>query len=910
MAHIEQRKFCEKVKEKYPNFFKNKKVLDIGSLDINGSTRDLFESCTYIGLDLGEGKNVDVVSIGHLYDAPNEYFDVIISTETFEHDIYYEKTIDNIIRMLKPGGLFLFTCATTGRPEHGTKNSIYPMIDAPFLVTMSEEWANYYKNLTEEDIREIPAFNITFPDGYFELNNHATIGADIYFYGIKGGSKYMIDSIVPEYSKTDFPDDIFIIDSWPDNEAKENDLINCIKRLKTFNIPIVLAGHYPIKSEIQKMVDYYIFDKNNPLLMKEQFGKYLVNSVRWSDMGNIRVDNLHEYHHDYAIWETMRNSFNFCKYLGKKYIHFMEYDNLPDIFQYRQSFLEKIKQYDAVLYEYHENSSLDSHLDPYIGTYIFSIQTDIGIKMIDLIKTKEEFFMNKPKGWQLERNFLNCLRKVTNNTLISPYLPNDNELNTQAVWNRDGMQRSGANVQLYLAVDENNDLYLHTISGNHRKDATEDYLIEVTYQNYKRFHNITKGSFLVHNLGRYKKGYTVKCYYQGTEIFSEFLGYELSNYKELNKLINKTKIPFMPKQININFIDGSFVEIIDDVDKLYHVQFINSKNDKVQFELDLKNNNWSKASLKYYVDWIIKIKGIDNDYYREHRFNVEGKRVLISFESKSLGDTIAWIPYAEKFRIDRKCKVVCSTFHNGLLRNQYPEIDFVEPGAIVHNLYALYRIGIFLEQNKWDSTKHLLDPKKEPLTKVASDILGLDYVELKPKLPILTTEKKKMVSIGIHGTAQCKYWNNPTGWQEVVDFLNEKGYEVRLLSNEGYNYMGNKAPKGVTKIDTPKIEDALKVIQESELFIGISSGLAWVAWGAGVETILISGFTNKDIEPKIGIRRIINENVCHGCWSTHIFDKGDWNWCPVHKKTSRQFECSKTITSEQVINEIKSVFDS
>ena len=48
MAHKEQRDFCLRVKEKYPEFFKDKKVLDIGSLDINGSNRDLFENCNYM----------------------------------------------------------------------------------------------------------------------------------------------------------------------------------------------------------------------------------------------------------------------------------------------------------------------------------------------------------------------------------------------------------------------------------------------------------------------------------------------------------------------------------------------------------------------------------------------------------------------------------------------------------------------------------------------------------------------------------------------------------------------------------------------------------------------------------------------------------------------------------------------
>ena len=93
MAHTEQRNFCKSVKAKYPDFFKNKKVLDIGSLDINGSNRDLFENCDYIGLDVGEGKNVDIISIGHLFNGPDNHFDTIISTEVFEHDMFYEETV-------------------------------------------------------------------------------------------------------------------------------------------------------------------------------------------------------------------------------------------------------------------------------------------------------------------------------------------------------------------------------------------------------------------------------------------------------------------------------------------------------------------------------------------------------------------------------------------------------------------------------------------------------------------------------------------------------------------------------------------------------------------------------------------------------------------------------------------------
>ena len=180
----------------------------------------------------------------------------------------------------------------------------------------------------------------------------------------------------------------------------------------------------------------------------------------------------------------------------------------------------------------------------------------------------------------------------------------------------------------------------------------------------------------------------------------------------------------------------------------------------------------------------------------------------------------------------------------------------------------------------------------------------MNYVELRPKLPKLGKDKKKIVCIGPHSTAQAKYWNNPTGWQEVVDHLNNKGYEVRLLSREEDGYMGNRNPKGVVQQPRGPLTEVLKTLQESELFIGLGSGLSWLAWSAEIPVILISGFSDDYTEPIDGVSRIINKNVCNSCWNRHDFDPGDWNWCPDHKGTSRQFECSRNITSEQVIKEI------
>lgn len=173
MSHAEQRDFIVKVKRIFPNYFNNVKVLDIGSLNINGSARDYFTNSEYTGIDLAEGKGVDIVCSGHEYDAPDNTFDVVSSFECFEHNKYWKETFENMVRVCKQGGLVMFTCATTGRHEHGTRRTTPG--DSPFTL-------DYYKNLTAEDFEKAIKLSEIFEDYKFEVEtNHK----DLFFYGIK-----------------------------------------------------------------------------------------------------------------------------------------------------------------------------------------------------------------------------------------------------------------------------------------------------------------------------------------------------------------------------------------------------------------------------------------------------------------------------------------------------------------------------------------------------------------------------------------------------------------------------------------------------------------------------------------------------------------------------------------------------
>ncbi|MGA8496779.1 MAG: methyltransferase domain-containing protein [Xanthobacteraceae bacterium] len=178
--HKAQTQFCQLVKARFPNYFVGKSVLDVGSYNVNGDNRHLFEKCEYLGIDVAAGPNVDRVIRAHELDYSDASFDVIISTECFEHDMHYRESLQTLSRILKSKGLLLFTCATEGRKSHGTRKK-NPQ-DSPGTVQQGGAWADYYRNLTEADIHAAIDVAEIFVIFEFTVN---PVMYDLYFWGIK-----------------------------------------------------------------------------------------------------------------------------------------------------------------------------------------------------------------------------------------------------------------------------------------------------------------------------------------------------------------------------------------------------------------------------------------------------------------------------------------------------------------------------------------------------------------------------------------------------------------------------------------------------------------------------------------------------------------------------------------------------
>jgi len=355
-----------------------------------------------------------------------------------------------------------------------------------------------------------------------------------------------------------------------------------------------------------------------------------------------------------------------------------------------------------------------------------------------------------------------------------------------------------------------------------------------------------------------------------------------------------------------HFVDGPFVEIRGEESKdFFLVDFLDPDNNSSVHQELMEINHWTRPHRKYYTNWLIKIRrnGI-LDY--EHQFGLEGKRVLISFDTKSLGDTIAWFPAVEEFRKKHNCEVHVSTFWNNLFQrcDEYRNLKFVRPGKVVQNLYASYMVGCF----DGDHHKNKTDWRLVPLQQVAFDFLGLEYKEVVPSIfaPPKYDRKitdKPYVAISEFSTFQCKFWNYPGGWQEIVDYLNSLGYDVVVVSKEETKL------KNIIDQTDRVMKKTLNTIKNSEFFIGVSAGPSWLAWALKKPVILISGYSAKWGEFKTKIQRVINEDVCHGCFNdpTLPLERGNWNWCPRQSGTHKQFECSKTITPDMVKKAIDNI---
>ena len=330
------------------------------------------------------------------------------------------------------------------------------------------------------------------------------------------------------------------------------------------------------------------------------------------------------------------------------------------------------------------------------------------------------------------------------------------------------------------------------------------------------------------------------------------------------------------------------------------------------------------SSKRYFVRFGVEVWDLDDAGAMTpvwaHEYDARDREILIQFPVGTLGDIMAWFSYAVRFGEVHGCRLTCamSELIIPILSRAYPAIRFVthaevEQLRLAESAYATYCLGLFFDDaaNNWQPT----DFRHVGLHRTAGYILGVDPAEKAPRLALSDETRpidEPYVCIAVQSSTQCKYWNNPGGWRAVVTFLKACGYRVICIDQKpmhGAGLVWTHIPHGAEDEtgDRPLAERA-RWLRHATAFVGLSSGLAWLAWAAGCPVAMISGFTHPTNEFDTPFR-VINWHACNSCWNDPKvrFDHKDFMWCPRHAGTDRQFECTRLITAEQVIATLKRI---
>jgi autotransporter strand-loop-strand O-heptosyltransferase len=279
----------------------------------------------------------------------------------------------------------------------------------------------------------------------------------------------------------------------------------------------------------------------------------------------------------------------------------------------------------------------------------------------------------------------------------------------------------------------------------------------------------------------------------------------------------------------------------------------------------------------------------------------EGAHVLLHLDSFCLGDTICFSAYLDQFVLHhRPRRVTVSTFFPELLISRHHTVtivsayrqeghpDEIHADVLVTVGYDKGNLDHTLGGMSWAVKSCMKLPQNKPI--------GRPWVvprwrQLIPgKISIAPGSQKKIARWD---------WSGGMGWQKVVDELREMGLSVHSVS-----YENDLALEGLdgNHHSNPDLTAALDHILESELFIGLSSGLAWLAWAYEVPVVMISGFTKEHNE--FPCYRVIEHSACTGCFNTFMNITSS---CPLFAGTPRENECHTRISPDLVMIEVNRV---
>lgn len=323
----------------------------------------------------------------------------------------------------------------------------------------------------------------------------------------------------------------------------------------------------------------------------------------------------------------------------------------------------------------------------------------------------------------------------------------------------------------------------------------------------------------------------------------------------------------------------------------YNLHVETSSGDTICDTVLPEKSTWCMP-FKYYMDY--KFRLTSNGYSFWHSIDLKNKTVLILISVKTLGDSIAWLSYVKSFQDKHSCR--CVTIVNKDIYDLFKdscglELDIVENKS-KYTPYATYYLGLFFDES-YSKFWQPEDFRLHGLHEQARNILGLsaDVAPIPPNVistGVVPTylKGKKYVCISYSASKANKLWHHPTGWSSVIKYLKHNGYEVVCIDKDSvvgvppyYHHMPNDV---IDLTGAFPLQQRVDVLKGASMFIGMGSGLAWLAWCCKIPVVLISGFSLPYAEFYTKYRVINYLCNCTGCWNDTriVFNKHEYMWCP------------------------------
>ncbi|HEV7832808.1 MAG TPA: autotransporter strand-loop-strand O-heptosyltransferase [Caballeronia sp.] len=295
-----------------------------------------------------------------------------------------------------------------------------------------------------------------------------------------------------------------------------------------------------------------------------------------------------------------------------------------------------------------------------------------------------------------------------------------------------------------------------------------------------------------------------------------------------------------------------------------------------------------------------------------HSFNAAGKKIMLRMHALALGDSLAWMPVIDAFRKQHNCEVSLPlpAHLQPLFGDGYPDLNFATKAELDREsgtYYATYYIGLLKPFSERDHQP--TDPRISNMQDMIAYLLGVPCQERKPNVVIADktrTIAERYVCIATQSTAQCKYWNNPRGWPTLIEHLKTLGYRVLCIDRDkqygNADYM-NLMPEGAEDFTGNRpLQERMSLLHHADFFVGLGSGLSWLAWAADTPVVMISGFSHPSTEFRTPYR-VINFHGCNSCFNdmTTEFDAQNFAWCPRRSDKPQPFQCTAVITPEFVM---------